>query len=42
MLVYHAGDKIHGVSKVESGIRYTLTSFIRGKNDIDITKGLGV
>ena len=42
MLIFHKGDKIHGVSKVESGTRYTLTSFIRGKKDVDTTDGLGV
>jgi D-mannonate dehydratase len=42
MLIYHAGDKVHGVSKVDSGIRYTLTSFIRGKVEIDTADGLGV
>jgi len=29
MLVYHPGDQKHKVSKVISGNRYTLTSFIR-------------
>jgi hypothetical protein len=29
MLVYHPGDEKHRVSKVTSGERYTLTSFIR-------------
>lgn len=42
MLISHAGDKIHGVSKVEYGTRYTLTSFIRGKKDVDIIDGIGV
>jgi hypothetical protein len=42
MLIYHSGEKIHGVSKVESGTRYTLTSFIRGKKDVDTVEGVGV
>lgn len=42
MLIFHKGDKIHGVSKVESGTRYTLTSFIRGKKQVDKVDGLGV
>ena len=33
MLIYHPGDEKHSVSKVISGNRYTLTSFIRKNKD---------
>jgi hypothetical protein len=35
MLVYHPGNKMHKVLRVESGNRYTLTSFITGINLVD-------
>ena len=33
MLVCHAGNIAHKVSKVDNGNRYTVTTFIRSKND---------
>lgn len=42
MLVCHPGDRVHKVLSVESGNRYTLTSFVTGPKIIDKVPGVGV